>query len=198
MGGGKELRCYGLGTVITAQCKNPEIAARFLDYGYSEEGHMFYNFGNLGDTYTMIDGYPTYTERVTDYRASGATSLAAALKQYTRGSAFGPFVQDMRYLEQYYQLPELKQALEVWNETDARQHLVPLLAFTEEEGKRLNRIVQDVDAYLGEAIYDLIVSGADAAALDNYYSTLKKLGIEEAISIKQAAYDRYLERSMKK
>lgn len=55
-----------------------------------------------------------------------------------------------------------------------------------------------MDAYLGEAIYDLIVSGADAAALDNYYSTLKKLGIEEAISIKQAAYDRYLERSMKK
>lgn len=198
VGGGKELRCYGLGTVITAQCKNPEIAARFLDYGYSEEGHMFYNFGNLGDTYTMIDGYPTYTERVTDYRASGASSLAAALKQYTRGSSFGPFVQDMRYLEQYYQLPEQKQALEVWGETDARQHLVPLLALTEEEGKRLNRIVQDADAYLGEAIYDLIVSGVDAAALDDYYSTLKALGIEEAISIKQAAYDRYLERSMKK
>ena len=104
----------------------------------------------------------------------------------------------MRYLEQYYQLPEQKQALEVWGETDARQHLVPLLALTEEEGKRLNRIVQDADTYLGEAIYDLIVSGVDAAALDDYYSTLKALGVEEAISIKQAAYDRYLERSMKK
>lgn len=195
MGGGKELRCYGLGTVITTQCRNPEIAARFLDYGYSEAGHMFYNFGKLGDTYEMIDGYPAYTERVTDYRASGAPSLAAALKQYTRGSAFGPFVQDMRYLEQYYQLPEQKQAFEVWNETDAQRHLVPLLALTEEEGKRLNRIVQNVDAYLGEAVYDLIVSGAEQQALDAYYGTLKELGIEEAIAIKQAAYDRYLERS---
>ena len=198
MGGGNDLRCYGFGTVITTQCKNPEIAARFLDYGYSESGHMFYNFGKPGDTYEMIDGYPTYTERVTDYRAAGASSLAEALKKFTRGSAFGPFVQDMRYLEQYYQLPEQKQALEVWNNTDAQQHLVPLLAFTEEEGKRLNRILRDVDVYLGDTIYNLIVYGAEQTAIDKYYATLKELGIEDAIAIKQAAYDRYLERSENK
>ena len=31
---------------ISADCENVEAAARLLDYGYSHEGHMLYNFWN--------------------------------------------------------------------------------------------------------------------------------------------------------
>ena len=29
----------------------------FLDYGYTEEGHLLLNFGVEGESYEMIDGY---------------------------------------------------------------------------------------------------------------------------------------------
>ena len=61
---------YGLsGSVaITTQCKDVETAARFLDYGYSEEGHLLYNFGIEGESYTMADGNPKYTDFITQTR----------------------------------------------------------------------------------------------------------------------------------
>lgn len=46
---------------ITTQCENPEIAVAWLDYAFSEEGSLLYNFGVEGDTYTMVDGTPTFT-----------------------------------------------------------------------------------------------------------------------------------------
>ena len=55
--GQKARQFRGNGATITTQCKNPEIAARFLDYGYSEEGQLLNNFGKEGVSYNMIDGY---------------------------------------------------------------------------------------------------------------------------------------------
>ena len=43
----KTLPVSGFGASISAESDNVEIAARLLDFGYSEEGHMYYNFGNL-------------------------------------------------------------------------------------------------------------------------------------------------------
>ena len=51
---------------LSAQCRDVEAAARLLDYGYSQEGHMLYNFGIEGVSYTMEDGYPRYTELITN------------------------------------------------------------------------------------------------------------------------------------
>lgn len=47
---------------ITASSKNIETAAKLLDYGYSEEGHNYFNFGTEGVSYKMENGYPKYTD----------------------------------------------------------------------------------------------------------------------------------------
>jgi putative aldouronate transport system substrate-binding protein len=49
---------------ISATSKNVEIAARMLDYGYSDAGHLFYNFGIDGESYTIVNGKPIYTSRI--------------------------------------------------------------------------------------------------------------------------------------
>jgi putative aldouronate transport system substrate-binding protein len=52
----KDDRYFGGPTAcITTQCKNIELAMRFCDYLYTEEGYMFANFGIEGETYTMVD-----------------------------------------------------------------------------------------------------------------------------------------------
>jgi putative aldouronate transport system substrate-binding protein len=46
------------GNVITASCKNPEAAARYLDYFFSDEGNTVLRFGIEGVTYDVEDGIP--------------------------------------------------------------------------------------------------------------------------------------------
>ena len=51
---------------ITTNCNNVALAARYLDYGYTEEGHILYNFGIEGESFNWVekDGtqYPQFTD----------------------------------------------------------------------------------------------------------------------------------------
>ncbi len=60
-----EYMSYGSACITTA-CKDLDAAYKLLDYGYSEEGRMLFSFGIEGESYEMIDGYPTYTELLTN------------------------------------------------------------------------------------------------------------------------------------
>ena len=40
---------------ITTSCKDVERAARLMDWAYGEEGHMYFNFGTEGESYTMVE-----------------------------------------------------------------------------------------------------------------------------------------------
>lgn len=41
---------------ISANSKNPGLAARYLDYFFSEEGMVLLNFGKEGEVYDVVDG----------------------------------------------------------------------------------------------------------------------------------------------
>ena len=56
---------YGVQMAVSTDCENPELALRWLDYLYSEEGAMLANYGIEGETYTMTDGTPQYTDVMT-------------------------------------------------------------------------------------------------------------------------------------
>ena len=45
---------------ITTACKNPEAAVKFLNYGYTKEGYMLYNYGIEGETYNLTGETLTY------------------------------------------------------------------------------------------------------------------------------------------
>ena len=60
----------GAAYAVSAKSKNAELAVRFLDYGYGEEGQMLYNYGIEGKSYKIKDGKPVFTEFVTTPTAS--------------------------------------------------------------------------------------------------------------------------------
>lgn len=45
----------GTSTAISKKCKNVELAARFLDFGYTEKGHEIYNFGVEGENFDWTE-----------------------------------------------------------------------------------------------------------------------------------------------
>src|SRR5690606_30209797 len=105
----------GSSVAITTSAKNPEEIVKWLDFAYSEEGHMLFNFGIEGVTYEMIDGYPTYTKEITDN--PDGLPMTQALGKYVRASYSGPFIQDKGYIEQYANLPEQQEAITLWSES---------------------------------------------------------------------------------
>ena len=182
----------GWGSAITTACENPELAARFLDYGYSEAGHNLYNFGIEGESYIIKDGIPTYTELVTDPSKNGGVSIGEGISKYARASYYGPFIHDYNYITQYYSLPQQKKALELWSDTDTAKYFMPNISLTAEETKKQTKIMKDVTTVQDEYITKYINGSYDASNMDAFFSELKDIGIEEAIEIEQAAYDRYL------
>ena len=187
----------GSSSAITTACKDIETVARFLDYSYSEEGMLFDNFGVEGDTYTMIDGYPTYTNKVVPDSNSDTTSegltISQALSMYTRTYATGGYIQDPRYMEQYYSLPELKEALTLWTQTDYGKYMYPPATATAEESSELAQIMNNIKTFADEMETKFITGAADIdSGWDAYVAQLKAFGLDRAIELKQIAYDRYM------
>ena len=191
MTGQKNQPLLNVCTAISTQCENPEVAVRFLDYGYSEEGHMLYNFGKENVSYTMVDGEPIYTPEIVDTEKNGGIAVNQAMSKYLRAYSDGPFVQDVRYSNQYMTNPIQREALTLWSDTDATVYSMPYMSMTEEESDEYSKIMQDITTYEMEMVNKFIAGVEPIENFDKYYETLKSMGIEDAIRLKQQAYDRF-------
>ncbi|MDQ0224460.1 extracellular solute-binding protein [Metabacillus niabensis] len=177
---------------ISGTAENPEEIVKWLDYAYSEEGHMLFNFGIEGKSYEMIDGNPTYTEEITNN--PDGLPMTQALGKYIRASYGGPLIQDKRYLEQYYELPEQKDAVKIWGETAENKINMPPTTLNVEESEEFNSIMSDINTYYDETVINFIMGEEPLDHFDDFVETLKGMGIERAIELQQAALDRYMER----
>ncbi|MBE1446651.1 extracellular solute-binding protein [Paenibacillus sp. OAS669] len=177
---------------ITANSKNAELAAKLLDYGYSDEGHMFFNFGTEGVSYKMENGYPKYTDLLMKNPDKLAPSQAMSL--YIRGNYNGPFVQDKRYIEQYLTLQQQKDAIPVWSKTDVDKYALPPITATPQESTELAKIMTDVNTLVDEMTLKIILGNEPLENFDKYMAKLKTLNLDRAIEIEKAALDRYNKR----
>ncbi|MBO7742909.1 extracellular solute-binding protein [Paenibacillus sp. MWE-103] len=178
------------GTVaITTSAKDPELAVRMLDYGYGEEGHLFFNFGTEGVSYNMVDGYPTYTDLL--MKNPDKLAPAQAISEYARGSYNGPFVQDKRYAEQFFALQTQRDAIGVWAKTDAAKYNLPPLTPTPEESSEYAAIMTDIDTLVDEMTLKIILGTEPVDKYDDYLAKMKSLNLDRAIEIQTAALARY-------
>ena len=175
---------------MTTQCKNKEAAVKFMNYGYTEEGYMLMNFGIEGESYTMIDGYPTYTDLIT--KNPNGWSMQQALAQYTLSWNAGPFVQDKRYMEQYAERPQQKAAQALWAETDAAKYMVPTLSVAEKDQAEYSKLWADINTFVSEMMIQYITGTADLAKFETeYLDQLEKMGIKRVIELRQEALDAF-------
>ncbi|WP_237266334.1 extracellular solute-binding protein [Thermoclostridium stercorarium] len=185
----KDWKFNGWSTAITTSCQNPELAAKFLNYGYTEEGEMLYNFGIEGVSYEMVNGYPTYTDAVMKHPTF---SVAEALSVYTRTAyADGPFIQRKEYIEQVMQLPQQKEALQILIQADPYPNKYPPATTTPEEAQELATIESDINTYVDEMTLRFIIGTEPLSNFDKFVETVKSMNIDRAIEIRQKSVDRY-------
>lgn len=177
------------GAAITTQCKDIPLAMRILDWGYSKEGYMTFNFGILGKTYKLNEkGEPQYTDEILK---NPKLDPLSALARYGRASFSGPFVQSEYYSKQLITWPQQYNAAQVWAKSSNKKRLPPL-SFLPDEASRLANIMNRINTYYSE-MFDKYVAGR-VSNIDTLVNTIKKMGIDEAIKIYQQAYNRYLKR----
>ncbi len=176
---------------ITSSNKHIAETVKLLDYAYSPEGHMLFNFGIEGVSYKMENGYPKYTDEV--MKNPNKLPVAQAMHRYFRAVSNGPFLQDPRYNEQYLEMKEQQDALKLWTQPVNKKQMPPVTP-TQEESKKLATLLADINTRFDET-YNKIVTGAlPLEAWDQFIQEIKQIGIDDAIKIRQASLDRYNKR----
>lgn len=172
---------------IAANSENKELAMRFLDYGYSPEGDMYFNYGVEGVTYEMVDGVPKYTDLIMNN--PDGLAVADALTVYTHASGGGAYaMHNDTYLAQIT-IPQQIGCTEAWKTNDS--HMLPPLSLTVEEREEYAKIMAGIETYVGEVTLGFICGTKGVAEVDGMPAKLKEMGLDRAIEIQQAALDRY-------
>lgn len=181
---------------ITSNCKNPEAAAEWLDYLYSEEGSILKVFGIEGDTFNFDEnGNPIYTDKIVNN--PDGLSVSEAFARFTRSNnpSYG-FQNVDGYHDQYYTNQNQKDALKIWNK-DVELALaarLPKLTPLPDESEEFASLSVDVNTYIEEEVLKFIQGDRPISEYDDFVKQIKKNGVDRILKIYQDAYDRYLKR----
>ena len=179
------------GGAITTACKDVELAAKLLDYAYSEKGHMLYNFGIEGESYKLVDGEPVITDEIKNYKGG---DISSSLQRYIISMGGAPCIQDTRMYKQRLSLKEQKDAIDIWADVseEYKRHKMPLVTYTSEESVALSKLTPQISTYISESFFKFI-KGEKSIENDfeEYAAELDKMGLKEVMDIYEAAAKRY-------
>ncbi|QUI24048.1 extracellular solute-binding protein [Vallitalea pronyensis] len=187
--------------VISAKTEYPEIAVQWMDYAYSDEGFLLYNYGIEGDTYEIVNEEPTFgktflppslqhitptfTDKMLNNPNGDFWSIYDQYKIHVSGNLRNPLS---------YELDEsVLDAMEIWMEA-GDDWVMPPVIMTDDETREFTSIMSEVETYAKEMSFKIIMGLEPVDKFDEYMRTLEALGINQAISIQQAALERYLNR----
>jgi putative aldouronate transport system substrate-binding protein len=176
------------GMVITGKNKYVSESVRYLDYSYSDEGHMLMAWGIEGDTYTVVNGEPVFTDKV--LRNPEGLGMQDVTCQYSYTGGSWGWTDAYAFL-QALSWPQQRDALTTWRDNGDISLTIPPLAMTAEENTRFSAIMGDVNTYVNEMFQKYVMGVESLSNFDQYIATLKSMKIEEAIALRQAALDRY-------
>ena len=180
-------------TAISADCENPEVAMRWLDYLFTEEGALLANYGVEGDTFEFDEnGDPVYTDKIVN-NENGWT-MTQTMASYLCPSAGIANWSD--WTRELAGVPEKDQTCyDVWSEFSDDWRLPSSVTLTQDESTERAALYADISTTVKEQTAQFISGALDIESnWDAYISSLEASGIERAIEITQAAYDRYLAR----
>ncbi len=181
--------CWSINSNVEAA--DVENIEKLVDWMYSEEGSLVMNWGEEGFSYTMENGEPKYTDLIVN-NPDGFTYAEAAYLYATANRTRLPFLSDYdRCFADFNQVQ--------WDMVDLFtsqcDHTMdyPLGAvMTNPQKERYNEVASDIATYISENVLQFILGQKDMREWDSFIDTVKSMGVDTAIEVKQEAYDDYL------
>ncbi len=178
---------------VSTSCTDEELetALRWLDYGFTEEGYLYWNYGTEGESYTMVDGKPVFTDTI----LAAPEGINEALIKYTGSYGAGIAIQATDMVKQKNKEAAVT-SVDTWlKNNEHEKHLYPVGAsMTTEESNEYGSIASSINTYVEEMSLKFMMGEESLDKYDEFVNTLVSMGVDRMLEIKQAAYDRFLER----
>lgn len=181
-------------TVIAHSCKNVKEAVQFLNYGFTEEGAMIYNYGVEGQAYNMVNGKVEFTDLMLNNPNKMTTSNVAYIHKVHFGPKLG--APDTKALPGVVKDSKSLAFRTKWSDDPNVDSLyrMPPVDLTADEMAENNEIIADVSPYVAEMMLKFIIGAEPLSSFDAYLAKLKEMNFPKAKQIQQAAYDRYIKK----
>ena len=180
-------------TAITKSASEEEMIAclQWLNYGFTEEGFMYQNFGTEGESYNLdANGKPVYTDLVR--KEDGAVNTSELSKYVgTSGSAVGGLVAS----EQVTQKNDQKAvaAIKAWVEnTEVGKHFLPSFSISADKTAEYTDKMTLINTVVAEKAMKFIVGEESFDKFDDYVKELEGYGLADCLAIQQAGYDAFM------
>ena len=178
---------------VTAEVSDEQLpyVLGYINWFFTEDGSIAANFGIEGEGFEYDqDGNPVLTELVTNNPEGLSSFISEAM--YLNWNAC--FCIDSRYYDSIYDTEAQASATDVWNSNrnNTQQFHGDLTA---DENAEYSALYNDIDTYVETMTVSFMTGSADIdAEWDTFVSKINEMDIDSCIALKQAAYDRYLER----
>jgi len=182
----------GVSAAITTQSDHVEAAMAWLDFNYTKKGWEILNYGEYG-TVHLIDenGMPYYSPDGYMYNDPDGQPVAVALNKYRRHS--WPNIRDEHHsnplivAEGSYSGDIRK----LWTDNMDTSVAMPPISFTKEEASREAELGNQLSTLRNEYFAKIIKGELSVDAYDKFLTEAQKMGLDEFLSIHQAALERY-------
>ncbi len=175
--------------VITADCKQPEVLASWIDWCYSDAGAIKFFMGTEGKTFDIVDGKYVYQDWITkspDGRSMD--EIIGTFSCYPGGGA-------PRDVSEAFISGTQKQPDAMAMGEKLYEYLCPTTApnftYTLEESQRLTEL-SDLVTYVDNMMIQFITGDASLDDWDAYLEKLKQLKVDDYMEIESNAYARYV------
>jgi len=170
--------------VIPKDCPHPEEVVKLIDYLWSDEGWLLYEYGIEGEHYNMVDGEAVATEVITGSGNINAEYEKRGMNIQIIPRIFKPITKAQRALR-----PATVE--EPWSKMYDYFEKGPFLIWlprTQEETDITDNA--DLGNYISDSLNKFVKGEMSFDKWDDYQAQLKKMGLDELCAAYQGIYDR--------
>ena len=180
---------------ITTACKDPVLAAKWLDFQYSQEGELLNWYGIEDVTYTMdAEGHPQFTDLV--LKNEKGLPPSQVMEQYALNwgncwlGKHNTVASEKVATAAAGGSNQQKAAVDIWS-APAKNVEIPMgITLTEEENDEISQKVTAVRTMIEEYMIKYII-GTDNTDFETFKAQLIEYGYQDIIDTYQTAFDRY-------
>ena len=180
---------------ITTACKDPVLAAKWLDFQYSQEGELLNWYGIEDVTYTMdAEGHPQFTDLV--LKNEKGLPPSQVMEQYALNwgncwlGKHNTVASEKVATAAAGGSNQQKAAVDIWS-APAKNVEIPMgITLTEEENDEISQKVTAVRTMIEEYMIKYII-GTDNTDFETFKAQLNEYGYQDIIDTYQTAFDRY-------
>ena len=178
---------------ISTNCEIPEVAVAYINYAFTEQAFMAVNWGTEGETYTMENGEPVFTDLMLNN-----PNLPASFTPLAYISPGFPFLKSYDMALASYNHPAQKACYDIFaSKTDKSLPKIDFpkdfISFTTEESETIAQYQSDIDTYVTESLAKFITGDLDVDKdYDAFASQLEAMNVGKIKDIYQTAYDRFM------